>query len=230
MLTNRRGVVRTVEKIIVLGAILGGCATTEEVKEVEKSGFLGDYSMLQPGGTGQAALRYISPDAQFSAYDKVLIEPITIWVNQASALKDVPGEERRMLVDYLHTALSSELGKDYKLVSTPGPGVMRLRVAITEASSTSPVMSTVSNVVPQMLLISNVKKLATGTHAFMGSAAVEGELVDGASGARLAAWVDKRSGGKSVERIGAGAWDDYKNVCVAWAQQLTKRLAELRAQ
>lgn len=229
MLINRREAARSVPRIIVLAALLGGCATTEEVTEVEKSGFLGDYSMLQPGGAGQAALRYISPDAQFSAYDKVVIEPITIWVNQAS-LKNVPEEERKMLVDYLHTALSSELGKDYKLVRTHGPGVMRLRVAITEASSTSPVMSTVSNVVPQMLLISNVKKLATGTYAFVGSAAAEGELVDGASGARLAAWVDKRSGGESVERIGAGAWDDYRNVCVAWAQQLTKRLAELRVQ
>lgn len=44
-------------------------------------------------------------------------------------------------------------------------------------------------VVPQMLMISNVKKLATGPHAFVGSAAAEGGLVDGASGARLAAWV-----------------------------------------
>jgi hypothetical protein len=78
--------------------------------------------------------------------------------------------------------------------------------------------------------MSNIKKMATGTQAFVGEAAVEGELLDGVTGERLAAFVDKRSGGKSVERIGAGAWEDYKNACKVWAELLATRLAESRGQ
>ncbi len=196
---------------LLISAVLAGCATTEEVRDVQKSGFLGDYSMLQPGGEGQVALRYVNPNARFGSYDKILIEPVSIWATDESSLKDVSEGDRRMLVDYLHTALSQSLAKDYSLTGTPGPGVMRLRVALTDATAAPVVMSTVSNIVPQMLVLSNVKRLATGTHAFVGSAAVEGELVDSLTGERLAAFVDKRSGGKSLERIGGGSWDDYKN-------------------
>lgn len=213
-----------------LAFLLGGCAATEQVRDVERSGFLSDYSLLEPGGEGQAALRYVNPDARFGAYDKILIEPVTIWASESSSLNEVSEEDRKMLVDYLHTALSNALSQDYGIASQPGPGVMRLRVAITEARKAPVVMSTVSNVVPQMLLISNLKKMATGTQAFVGDAAVEGELLDGVTGERLAAFVDKRSGGKSVERIGAGAWEDYKNACKVWAELLATRLAESRGQ
>jgi hypothetical protein len=210
--------------------LAAGCATTEQVREVEKSGFLGDYSELQPGGEGQVALRYINPRAQFSRYSKVLIDPVTLWVSEGSSVSGVPVEDRKMLVDYVHTALSDSLGKDYALVGEPGPGVMRLRVAITEAQQAPVVMSTVSNVVPQMLVLSNLKKMVTGTQAFVGGAAVEGELLDATTGERLAAFVDRRSGGKSIERIGAGSWNDFKNACQVWADLLAKRLAEFRAQ
>ncbi len=210
-------------------ALVGGCATTEEVREVEESGFLGDYSQLQTGGEGQAALRYVNPHARFDSYNKMLIDPVTLWMKDGSNLSEVPEVDRKMLVDYLHTALSDSLGREYTLVDAPGPGVMRLRVAITEAEQAPVVMSTVSNVVPQMLLISNVKKMVTGTQAFVGSAAVEGELLDAATGERLAAFVDKRSGGKSIERIGAGSWNDFKNACRVWAKLIATRLAEQRA-
>lgn len=208
--------------------LLDGCATTEQVREVEKSGFLGDYSLLEPGGKEQAALRYVNPNARFSAYDTVLIEPVTIWASDRSSMNEVSEEDRTMLVDYLHTAVTDALSRDYGIATVPGPGVMRLRLAITEASQAPVVMSTVSNVVPQMLLISNIKKMATGTQAFVGDAAVEGELLDSLTGERLAAFVDKRSGGKSVERIGAGAWDDFRNACKVWAELMATRLAEAR--
>jgi hypothetical protein len=48
-------------------------ATGEQPAAVPTSGFLGDYSQLQPGQEGQTALVYINPNAQWSKYNKVIL-------------------------------------------------------------------------------------------------------------------------------------------------------------
>ena len=55
---------------VALLLLLAGCATTEQTRSVEPSGFLGDYSRLQPGKSGQALLVYIDGTADFSRYDE----------------------------------------------------------------------------------------------------------------------------------------------------------------
>jgi len=42
---------RQVTSIFLIGVLIGfgGCASTQEAKSVEKSGFLGDYSLLKEG-------------------------------------------------------------------------------------------------------------------------------------------------------------------------------------
>ena len=43
---------------------IGGCAASRQPRgEVEESGFLRDYSQLEPGKNGQAKLVYIDPRA-----------------------------------------------------------------------------------------------------------------------------------------------------------------------
>jgi hypothetical protein len=138
-------------------------ATTEQDRGVTESGFLKDYSVLRPGGEGEAAFRYIKPGVAFSAYDKVLVEPVTIWAASEDSLKNVSEDDRSMIVDYLHTALVKRVGEKVSVVDEPGPGVLRLRAAITEAAKAPAVMSTVSTVVPTMWAVSNLKKIAVGT-------------------------------------------------------------------
>jgi hypothetical protein len=204
-------------------------ATTEQDRGVTESGFLKDYSVLRPGGEGEAAFRYIKPGVAFSAYDKVLIEPVTIWAASEDSLKDVSEDDRSMIVDYLHTALVKRLGEKVSVVDEPGPGVLRLRAAITEAAKAPAVMSTVSTVVPTMWAVSNLKKIAVGTQSFVGAAGAEVEITDSVTGEVLAAAVDRRSGTKSLERIGGGSWDDFRNACDVWALMLANRLASERA-
>jgi hypothetical protein len=204
-------------------------ATTEQDRGVTESGFLKDYSILKPGGEGEAAFRYIKPDVAFSAYDKVLIEPVTIWAASEDSLKNVSEDDRSMIVDYLHTALVKRLGEKVSVVDKPGPGVLRVRAAITEAAKAPAVMSTVSTVVPTMWAVSNLKKIAVGTQSFVGAAGAEVEITDSVTGEVLAAAVDRRSGTKSLERIGGGSWDDFRNACDVWALMLANRLASERA-
>ena len=68
-------------------AVLAACGGTASV---EPSGFLDDYSQLKPGRGDQAQLVFIDPEADFSPYQKVLIDPVVVWERTAGS--DASGE------------------------------------------------------------------------------------------------------------------------------------------
>ena len=205
-----------------------GCPSTHQARKVEDSGFLKDYSRLKKGEGDEALQEYINPAADFSAYDKVLIDHITLWRPAKSDLAELDEVDVQNLGNYLHKAIKTQLEKDYKIVTTPGPGVMRIRVAITEASDSSAPMNMITTIVPVGIVISAGKRLITGTAAFVGAAGIEGEITDSASGKVLAEIVDRRVGTKRI----AGSWSSWDGVDEAynyWAEKLRRRLAEKRS-
>ncbi len=209
--------------LLILSVSVSGCATTQQARRVETSGFLEDYSQLQEGKPGEALLVYINPGADFSAYDKVLLDDVTVWRAVDSHLGETPEDEIDELALGLHEAMAENLKEDYEIVHRAGPGTLRVRVAITEAAESWVVMDTLTTVVPHSRLISGIKKLATGTHSFVGKASIEGEILDAQSGERLAAAVDRRAGGKSFQGL-MSSWDDVKEACRFWAGRLRDRL------
>jgi hypothetical protein len=208
-----------------LAVALGGCAATQQARKVEPSGFLGNYAQLQEGGEGEAKLVYIDRTANWAGYDKMMIDPVTIWYDADAS--NVPKEEAQVLADYLDASLRHHLKQDYALVDRPGPGVLRLRVAMTEAQGAKTALNLVSTVVPQLRALSTVKKIATGTHAFVGRAGVEAEILDSMSNRRLAAAVDRRVGGKTIKGA-TSTWDDVQKAFDYWSERIQTRLAELR--
>jgi len=62
--------------IFLMSALLfTACASTKQARNVEPSGFLGDYSKLQEGGKDEALLVYRNPHANISRFNKIIIEP-----------------------------------------------------------------------------------------------------------------------------------------------------------
>lgn len=90
--------------------------------------------------------------------------------------------------------LQNALLADYRIVREPGPHVMRLTVALTEAEASNTVLDTIPSVLPTGYLLSGTKSLATGTGTFVGSASVEAKMTDAELGTHLAAAVDRRGG------------------------------------
>ncbi|MDR4499522.1 MAG: DUF3313 domain-containing protein [Candidatus Scalindua sp.] len=218
---------KNVMGIILLSMIVlfAGCSQTYQARKVaDTSGFLGDYSMLQEGEKGEAQLRYINPDADFAAYDKVMVDPVAVWCSKDSK---IPQEELQNLASHLHYKVISKLEEDYKIVQTPGPGVMRISAALTEAKKSKVALNTITTIVPQARLMSGVKKLATGTNSFVGEASVECKITDSSTGEMLAAAIDRRAGGKTLKGS-TNAWDDVEQAFQHWADILSQRLREMR--
>jgi hypothetical protein len=194
------------------------------------SGFLGkDYSLLQPAGEGsdqQAMLRYIAPNVQWHKYTKVMVLPVTFWANNDS---DVSAKDQEILCNYFYVTLVQYLSKNFGIAYGPGPDVARLQVALIDATSATPVLRSVSVVVPQARVLSLLKYAATGTYAFVGSATAEAKLTDSDTGELLAAWADQRFGGASIKNVTVWKQGDAENAMKYWADGLNQKLVALGA-
>jgi hypothetical protein len=208
----------------VMMMALAACSVTEQAKPdtVQQTGFLKNASQLRPGTKDQALLVYINPDARWSQYTKVMIEPVTFWGDASS---NVSVQDQQQLCSYYYNKLNEDLSQKFQIVDRAGPGVMILRVALTDPTAATPVLRSVSVVIPQARLLNSVANLATGSYAFVGSAQSEGEVVDSQTGGRLAAAIDKRSGGLSIKNANVWEWGDAENAMDYWAQRTADRLS-----
>ena len=224
--------------ILSLSALLVGCQRTYKAPDAKTAqsvgayGFLGDYSMLQKGkGEGAPDLFYkvSKGKAFFAKFDKIIVDPVTIWRYphayrpKDSQLADIPIEELRNLAKIFEKAMVEELQKDYQMVQQPGPGVLRLRIALAEAESSNQVLDFISTVGPITRTISGATKMSRGTHLFVGKASAEGKIIDSQTGELLIAAVDRRAGGKTLTGV-TGKWDDVEQSFKYWAQRARWRL------
>lgn len=198
-----------------------------------QSGFLGsDYSLLQPASAGsvegqKALLAYVNPNGNFAQYNKVMIAPVTFWADSNS---QVSNAEQQALCNYFYTVLQQTLSKNFTLADDPGPGVLKFSAALTDATSATPALRTVSVVVPQAHALNMIKYGLTGKYAFVGSATGEAKLTDSDSGQLLAAWQDQRFGSAAVRNATVWQWGDADDAMKYWANALDKRLVSLGVQ
>jgi hypothetical protein len=195
------------------------------------TGFLGnDYSLLTPPSEDsdqKAMLRYVNPNATWSSYNKIMIAPVTFWAQDDSK---VSAADQQTLCDFAYNTFTKDLGKNFAIVDQPGPGVMKLSAALTDATSAVPVLRSISVVVPQARVLSAIKMAATGTYAFVGSAQGAMKLNDSVSGELLAAAVDKRVGGTSITNVDVFQWGDAENAIGYWADLTDQRLVSFGVQ
>lgn len=230
MITNSskyRKSILFVVSILILD--LSGCATTHKTRSAKQSGFLGDYSEFEKSkkGKNQPNAFYYAYGKDFNEYTKLIVEPFTLWLEDERELSAEDRDQLQELANYLHVRLVEELKQDYSIVKIAGAGVLRLRVAITEAKGASVILDFASTLTPYVGLVSTAKRFTTGTELFVGRAAIELEMLDALSNRRIIAAIEGRSGTKTLHR-GFSEWKELKNAIDYWAKNLRKGLAKTR--
>lgn len=174
---------------VLVALLLTACTVTQkaplEQSEIRCGLLANECHKLQPGGKDQASFRYINPGAQWRQYSKVLIEPVTFWGGESTS---VSAADQQALLNYFSQQLREQLGKKFQIVEQPGPGVMKITVAMTDAEAATPVLRSISMFVPQAHMLSNLKYLATGTFPFVGGAQGEAKITDSVSGGGQTYW------------------------------------------
>ncbi len=214
---------------LIVGTLLTfGCAATKPGPVPQYTGFLPDYSILQPGKKGQAERLYINPDADWAKYNKILLDPVTIWRGNASQLNNVSRADAQRLADYFYNLMYNKFAQDYEMVRIPEPGTLRISVAIVKLEEGRVVMETISTIVPQLRLATKLGSLVTGDSPLVGKASVEAKATDAETGELLAEGVDERIGSKSLSSLSLKSWGDVENVMKFWVDRAGYHLCENR--
>ncbi len=170
-------------------------------------GFLSNYSRLKP--TPDGALRYINPTLSLADYSGFIIEPVVVRMHRDAEGGQTDPSHLRRLTTYMRSAIIEAIEDRYSVVTRPGPGVARVRVALTDVRQS----------------IRSSSALRTLLEGGRGGAAMEAELVDSRSGRQIAALIESRMGDR-LSFVSQTAWDDTKAVMDEWAGRLRKRLDE----
>ena len=159
-------------------------------KKMPMSGFLTDYSLLEKDSEGLVQWKYFKEGANFGAYDKVILDHATFFFKKDADYKGIHSDELTELAQNLHKAFLVTLARAYSFTDKPGPGTMRVRLAITDLVPGKPGTGVMTTIVPFGLAASFIKKAVTGSHIGMAQISGEAELIDSQTGEILAAAID----------------------------------------
>jgi hypothetical protein len=185
------------------------CACAAPVSEPDQSGFLSDYSKLER--IDDSALLFVDESA--GDYSDFIIEPVVIAFRQLPDEQVFTDEELGELTAYYEDAVIDALSKDdgYPIVNSPGPGVARMRIGITDVEETIGVL--------------NISIYTKITGLGLGGASFEGEIVDSETGKQLAAAVRWGTGSR-ILKAGITRMGDAKIAINRWARDLRAQVDE----
>ncbi len=212
-------------RFIVLACvpILAGCISNEPAGTVESassrsaaqapaglskpgfSGFLVDYSKLQPSPTHNGAL--VQRSERLSSFTSFIIDfPVVLPKATVRGTPIDPTTAAQLASDLRAEAIDA-LGGSYTITQTPGPGVARVRSAITRLARCE-------------------REPGTPTLK-IGGASVEMEIIDSVSGERLAAVVENDAVTSTDPLLGsADPFYDTRLVFRHWSARLSKWLTD----
>lgn len=159
----------------------------------KESGFIDKLPSLKSIPGLEGTWGWDKPGFQLKNYDKIYLDPIEVWVAPDSKYKGLNPDHLKTLTDTMRAALIEALEPDYPVVSRPGPGVLRVRLAITNVYLGKP-KHRFGQYTPIGLLASGVKK-ATGKskkNFTLKNASVEAEMFDSQNGERLSVRIDTK--------------------------------------
>jgi hypothetical protein len=167
-----------------------GCATSEPM--VYQG--LASAAQLRPDpsdSSGQAPFSY-KVVVNWSQYDKIIVEPVSIYRGKDSQFANMSEEDKQKLARYMHDKFSSALAQRYSMAASPGPTTLRLRLTLAGAETTNPVLGPVSHVDIAGGVYNTVQAARGKQGSMTGSASYAVEIYDSTSNRLLLAYVAKQ--------------------------------------
>ena len=172
------------------------------------SGFLTDYFGFKPGPKDTVEKYWVPPgivtaedfNASLRGYDKVIIDPIWVSLRKSKSYDGLDPKALSNLVDLFHKEPVTAVRDRYTVVDKPGPGVMRLSMALTRIERPNRILAATSTFMPIGLGISTASRILTGEHTNVGSASMEALALDSQTGKALFAAIDRHPGSKNPKK------------------------------
>ncbi|MFJ4349142.1 DUF3313 domain-containing protein [Pseudomonas sp. NPDC089401] len=220
---------KSLPRITLLCAALLAVAacSSNSVAPKDYSGFLKDYSRLQPAKSpsGAAVMRWVDPKVNPNQYTQVFIEPSQFYP-KPQPTPVISAQTLQEITRYFNEALRRELGSVLTLAKAPGPGVIVVRPAITAVSTRNEGLKPYE-VIPIALISAGVNTAMGGRDQEV-DVGVEAAFLDGAS-QQVLAQVVRKGAGKALENDQQKlTLDDVKPVLDGWAKDMRTSFAALK--
>jgi hypothetical protein len=212
-----------------LVAMLAGCASSNAPTQSEYSGFLGDYSKLQQTtdpNNGETILRYVSPKLNPSNYNAVIVEPLTMYP-KAEPTEQLSQATIDQIRGYGTTCLKQAIASRVRVVETPGPGVVKVEVAITGVANTAVGLKPYQ-VVPMAFVATMAVNSVAGAPQ-QAKLLVEARSEDSVSGEVLSKVVRTRTGerlGRATSNMPVITFESVKPIMDDWCDSVSKSVAQ----
>jgi len=227
----------------------GTVASEATAATVRRVGFLTDYAGLRPMPGGGGLLCWRSPGVDWKQYNQILFERIQVYLKPGAA-QPVDPTDLKMLIDYFHASLVKAIEPEARVVNAAGPGVLRVRFALTNLVPTNTVASLVGTATPYGFVAEMGAGAAAGKPAgatpYLGQTGMEVQFRDGASGQLVGECADTEIGLKYAADLNAGAagaaenwvngymdsftqWTYAKTAFDKWAAEFARRFKQLKA-
>ena len=224
-------------------------ASEATVANVHRVGFLSDYDRLKPAPGLGGILCWRADRVDWKKYDKVQFERILVSLTPGKNQSVVDPGDLKTLVDYFRNALVTAIKPTAQVVDTAGPGVLQVRIALTDLVPTGTLDSVTGTLVPYAFVAEMASGPATGRPAgstpYMGQTGMQAQFRDGASGAVLGECADTEIGRKYAADTNQGAtgatttwvngyvdsfssWSYAQDAFNKWAMEFAQRFNQLR--
>jgi hypothetical protein len=130
--------------------------------------------------------------ANFSKYDKVIVDPITVYRGQDNQFVKISEQDKNTLASYMQSQFTKKLRTRFAVVGSPAPGTLRIHLTLTGAKTTTPVLGPFSHLDVGGGVYNAVQAARDKEGSMTGSVAYAVEIYDATTNTLMSAYVTKQ--------------------------------------
>jgi Protein of unknown function (DUF3313) len=155
---------------------------------------LASASYLAPNTAADAKhIPYLySTDVDWRAYDKLILDPVVIYQGSGQQFGALSDADKTTLVEYMSKEFAETLRKRFAIVNNTGAATLRVKLTLTGATKTTPVVGTFTHFDIGGNVYNGVQSVVGGRGAFSGEVMYAVEIYDAQTNRLLEAYVSKR--------------------------------------
>ena len=137
------------------------------------------------------AVAYAAKNVDLTSYKSVTIDPVTIYTAGDQKFGTLSNADKVDLASYMQKCFGLALSKEFSVSAAASPTTLRVHLTLMGVEENTPVLSTLSRIVPARIVLDSGLSVADRHAPLMGSVSYAVEVFESTSNRLLRAYVAK---------------------------------------